>query len=206
GPPKEVWLPPRLRDRLEQKDYDAPEYKSSPVGLIVFIVILVAAGCGVWALVAANKAKEAKAAAAAKAEAARVAKVEADSLAKIRVADSLLTAARAESLAAFMKLPKWRQDQLHGIATPGIGNPEEKGSFVIDAGEFLIEDPAKAAADAIRAKTKLAVNVVPVGTGGDQTFHVYIGKFSSRGAAQQSADDLINKGIAKQANVISAPK
>src|SRR5690349_10116463 len=73
SPPKEVWLPPRLRDRLEQKQYDEPDYKKSPVGMIVTIVVIIAVICGVVWLVMMNKAKEQKAVLAAKVEAARVA-------------------------------------------------------------------------------------------------------------------------------------
>jgi hypothetical protein len=197
-------LPPRLRDRLQASQ--EPEPKSSPIGAILGVVTLLLVVGAVWFLVAANKAKTAAAAKAAAAAAAAREAFTADSLRQVNTADSLLAAARADSVAAFMKLPKWRRDQLMGIATPGIDDPTQKGSFTIDAGSFLFEDPANAAVAAMKGKTTLEVRVVPVTDGGNTSYHVYVGKFSMRGAAQEAGDALLNKGVVNMANVVSLPK
>ena len=76
--PAEVWLPPRLRDRLASSQ--EPEPKASPMGAILGIVTILIVIGGVWWLVATNKAKAAAATKAAAVAAAAQAAAEADSL------------------------------------------------------------------------------------------------------------------------------
>jgi len=111
--PGGVWLPPRLRQKLESPssgdDFDFLKKKSSPVGTIVTVVIIVAVLAGA-VMMYQNNQRKVRAAAAAKAAAERAAVV-ADSLAHVRMADSLAAVARADSL-AFAALPKWKQRQI----------------------------------------------------------------------------------------------
>ena len=108
-----VWLPPRLRQKLEAPssgdDFDFLKRKTSPVGKIITVVVIVAVIAGAW-MIYHNNQRKAAAAAAAKAAAERAAVV-ADSLAKVRMADSLAAVARADSI-AFAALPKWKQRQI----------------------------------------------------------------------------------------------
>ena len=108
-----VWLPPRLRQKLEEPrsgdDFDFLKKKSSPLGTIITVAVIVAVIAGAW-IIFQNNQKKAAAAAAAKAAAER-AVVVADSLAQVHMADSLAAVARADSL-AFAALPKWKQRQI----------------------------------------------------------------------------------------------
>jgi hypothetical protein len=111
--PGGVWLPPRLRQKLEAPssgdDFDFLKRKSSPVGTIVTVAVIVAVLAGAF-MVYQNNQRKVKAAAAAKAAAERAAFV-ADSLAQVHMADSLAAVARADSI-AFAALPKWKQRQI----------------------------------------------------------------------------------------------
>jgi hypothetical protein len=205
--PEKVWLPPRLRDRLEsaraEEKYDGP--KESPlVPILGFGIIALVAG-GIWWLIAANVARQKAEAAAVAAETARVAKAEADSLAKIRMDDSLRMVARADSIKAFEALPQWKKNKILGISSPDQPDLEESGSFTIDAGSFLFEDPANRLVAALQGKAK-DVRVETVTEGGSTSYHVYVGKFGVRGAAQKAADDLLTKGLAEQASVVKLGK
>lgn len=204
APRSDVWLPPRLRDRLESAS--APEPKASPLGPILGVVTLLIVGGLVWWMVQTNQAKAKAAAHAAQVAAAAAAAATADSLQRIHTADSLVAVARADSITAFLKLPKWKQNKILGIVTPGEPDLEEKGSFVLDAGSFLFEEPANKAMAAIQGSSKLAVRVVPVTDGGNTSYHVYVGHFATRGAAQGAADNLLTKGLVNQANVVLEPK
>jgi flagellar biogenesis protein FliO len=200
---QDAHLPPRVREALEKAE--AAPAKRSPVGAIVGIVAVVLIAVGVWWLVQFNQAKARAAVRAVEAAAARAVAV-ADSIARIRTADSLRVVARADSIAAFRKLPKWRQNQILRKTQSWEPNPAEEGTFVLDAGSFLYEAPANAAATALKRKTKLDVRVVPVAVGGDTSFHVYVGRFGFRGEAQDAANDLLARGLTNQAKVVSLAK
>jgi hypothetical protein len=114
-PDSQAWLPPRLRDKLDNPegggddDLDFLKKKSSPVGMIIGIVVVVALAGGGWWFIHNNQLKE-KAAAEKAAADARAAAV-ADSLAAVRQADSLAAVARADSI-AFTKLPRAEQRRI----------------------------------------------------------------------------------------------
>lgn len=117
-PTEDFRLPARLRDKLGDAgpaagggdEWEPP--RRSPAGAIITIVIIVAAAAGGWWWYQNHQAQV-------KAEAERVAaeqareKAVADSIAAVAAyADSVAAAARADSIAAFNKLPKWRQRQI----------------------------------------------------------------------------------------------
>lgn len=232
---EELRLPARLREKLggaETSSIDWEPEKRSPVGLIVTIIVVLAAIGGGWWLYQNHQTKV-------KAEAARVAaeqahaKAVADSIAAARVyADSVAAAARADSIAAFNALPKWKQRQIvaaqqkaagGGEAKPAASGgsgaaaasgggteaatetPEETGPFALDAGQFLFEAPAAKAAETLKASTGLDAVVKAVGSGDNATYHVYLGKYSSRAAAVKAANDLLAAGTVTQARVVTAP-
>jgi hypothetical protein len=202
--PSEPYLPPRLRAALEKAE--AAPAKGSPIGAILAVVAIVVIAAGAWWFVQTN---QAKARAAAQAAAAARAAAVADSLARIHAADSLRAVARADSIAAFLKLPKWRQRQILGKGSPGQpGEPNaaEEGTFVLDVGSFLFAEPANAAANGLKGRTKLEVRVVPAVVGSDTTYHVYVGRFGFRGEAQEAADALLARGLANEAKVVSLPR
>lgn len=192
------WLPPRLRDKLEQAEGERP--KKSPAGLIVGLVVIVVLVIVGWWFIHSQQVK-------AKAEAERVAaraKAVADSTARVYTADSLAAVARADSIAAFNKLPRWKQRQIIARQARAVGGAaaagleEEEGPFAIDVGEFLFEDGARTNAEALKASTKLAARVVRAGG----TYHVYLGRFDDREVAEKAASDLATKGLVEQARVV----
>jgi len=206
--PAKVWLPPRLRDRLEGAD--APPPKTSPdLGGWIAMLLVLALGGGVvwWAM---QKNATAKKAEMARVELVRQAAV-AESLAQVRAADSLKQVARADSVKAFLALPAWKQAEIlsggkgDGGATPGP-SLDEAGKFAIDAGNFLFEDAAQSAAQALKATTKQEVRVVPVEADGATSYHLYVGNFSQRGAAVYAADQLLTRGSVSQAKVVKVDK
>jgi hypothetical protein len=255
--PGGVWLPPRLRQKLESPssgdDFDFLKKKSSPVGTIITVAVIVAVLAGAF-MVYQNNQHKLKAAAAAKAAAERAAFV-ADSLAQVHMADSLRAVAVAESV-AFAALPKWKQKKVlaekakkaaaasgataagatppKGGATPAAGGaaggttaaaaaggaaggaaagapeaaaaPEEAGPFGIDAGQFLDETKAGEVATDLKGKTGLAATVVPMGEGDDTSYHVVLGSYPHRGAAESKANSLLAKGMLSEASVVALTK
>jgi cell division septation protein DedD len=81
--------------------------------------------------------------------------------------------------------------------------PREHGPFAIDAGEYVDQGKANSVADDLKAKTKLAAQVTTLDGG---TFHVLLGKFPSRSAAESKANSLMGKGLIEQGGVIPIPK
>lgn len=225
-------IPARLREKLgdaETSGGGGDEWepqKRSPVGMIVTVVVIVAAAAGGWwwwSNQQAQKRAEEERIAAAEARAAFVA----DSIASAQAfADSV---ARADSIAAFEALPRSKQRQIiaeraraarqaaGGGATASSGGgaggtaaaaeePEEEGPFALDAGQFLFEDAANRAAATLKESTGLDAVVRAVGSGDDATYHVYLGRYTSRSAATAAANDLLGKGSVPQARVVKAPK
>ncbi len=211
-PPKssQPYLPPRLRDKLgdtgktEEEEWH-PKKSGFPSWAVWLIIIVVVGAAGWWFFQ--NQQSKAKAKAAA--EAARLAAV-ADSIAKVKTADSLAMVARADSIAAFKKLPPAKQRAILAAQAKLLGEhatPEmkaalavESGPFALDTGEFMFQDKADAAAADLKGKSGLPVKVVSVGG----TFHVYLGRYDSRGAADAAAVSLSSKGVVSEARVVKA--
>ena len=238
-----VWLPPRLRQKLEAPtsgdDFDfLKTTKPNPMGAIITGVVVVAVLAGAW-MVFQNNQRKAREAAEAKAAAER-AVVVADSLARVRMADSLAAIVRADSI-AFAALPKWKQRQIlaekakkeaaasgatasakgtgtavggaaAGGAAAGGGEtvepqaPAEPGPFGIDAGQFIDDVRAGEVAAELKTKTGLDAAVVPMGEGEEQSYHVVLGSYPRRGAAESKANSLLAKGLLSQAQVVTLAK
>jgi cell division septation protein DedD len=84
--------------------------------------------------------------------------------------------------------------------------PREQGPFAIDTGQFIDEARANQVADALKTKTPMAVQVVSVATGGESAYHVMLGSFATRSAAEQAATKIFESGIVEQASVVALPK
>ena len=191
------WIPPRLRARLEMADEPPPPSENPWLGYLAMAVIAAMIGGLVWWRIQKNHA-EAKEAAD-KAAADRRAVV-ADSLHSLAVLDSLKAVHRADSIAAFDKLPAWKKAQiLAGADTSQAGTgAEEAGHFTIDAGSYLFADAANSAAAALRGATKVPVKVDST----EGSFHVYVGNYKVRGEAAFEAKRLFEAGKLEQANVV----
>lgn len=184
----EVWLPPRLRDKLNDAsggDDDFIETKSSPVGLIITIVVAVAAIGGVWWLIHSN-AEKAKAAAAKAAAEARAAAV-ADSLAQIATADSLAAVARADSI-AFTKLPRAEQRRILAARAKNAAGTSAPSSAAPATATAPAGQPAAAA-----GTTTPAAPAAPEAPKESGPYAVDAGEFLDQGMAQKTADALKTK-------------
>jgi len=84
--------------------------------------------------------------------------------------------------------------------------PKETGPFAIDTGQFIDEAQAKQVAEAMKAKTPLTVQVVNVSADGASAYHVMLGSFPTRAAAEKAATKVFESGIAEQAAVVPLPK
>ena len=84
--------------------------------------------------------------------------------------------------------------------------PAEAGPFGIDAGQFLDEARAGEVAAEMKGKTGLEAAVVPMGEGDDTAFHVVLGSYSRRSAAESKANALLANGLLSEASVIALPK
>jgi len=207
-PAAKPYLPPRLRQRLEEAELEP--VKGSPAGAIAgwaIMIALIGAVVGGVMLIRHNEAMKAKAAAA-QAEKERLAAV-ADSIARVKTADSLRAVAVADSAAAFKALPRWKQEVLLAKQHPdssSTGISDEEGHFTIDGGSYLFDDAANQAVDAAKTATKLAVRMVPVTSGDNTTYHVYVGNFTHKAEAAFTANQLLQKGLLPQANVVKLEK
>jgi hypothetical protein len=207
-PPARPYLPPRLRQRLE--DAEAEPIKVSPAGAIAgwaIMIALIGAVVGGIMLIRHNEAMKAKAAAD-QAEKERLAAV-ADSIARVKTADSLRVVAVLDSTKAFQALPRWKQEVLLAKAHPDSSSTaitDEEGHFAIDGGTYLFDDAANQAADAAKTATKMAVRMVPVDDNGNTTYHVYVGSFSHKAEAAFVANTLLQKGALPQAKVVKLEK
>lgn len=222
GPPekKEVWLPPRLRDKIDSAsggsdDDDFVIKPSSPVpAIITTVVILAVIVAGGWFIKGQmDKTKAAEAKVAADKRAAEVA----DSLARVRTADSLMAIRRADSL-AFAALPKWKQLQvlkekaasgdaaaqreLDALKAASAGDPDA-GPFGIDVGEYIDDARASQIADELKASTGLDAQVVKRGSGDNETFHVVLGRYEARPAADAASKQLLSRGMIRQGIIVT---
>lgn len=203
--------------------------------IITAVVVVAAVGGIGWMVHNAQVKAKAEAAAAAKVAAAQRAQEVADSLAAKAHADSLAAQARADSIAfAKLPKWKQRQilakkaaeaqkaaAAANPSAAPAAGAaaaggaaapadttpaaPVETGPFGIDAGQFLDQAQANAKAEELKASTKLAAIVTTEGEGDAATYHVVLGKYSSRGAAEAKASSLLGKALVSQATVVKLP-
>lgn len=220
GPPekKEVWLPPRLRDKIDAKDDEFDDFVIKPrsplPGIITAVVVVALLGAGGWFLkVRSDQANAEKARIAAEERAAAVA----DSLAKVRMADSLRAVRLADSL-AFAALPTWKQLQvlrekaaagdakaqqrLDELKAATAGDPDA-GPFGIDVGEYLDDVRASQVADELKASTGLDARVVTRGSGDNQSFHVVIGRYDARPDADAAARQLLARSLVRQGIVVT---
>jgi hypothetical protein len=225
-------LPARLRDKLEDAgpgtDKDWRPKKRAPVNAIIAVVVLIAVVAGGWWWYQSEQARQREREEIAAAEEARRQAVADSIAAAVAYADSVAEAARADSIAAFDALPRWRQQQIlaaqaraaapatgqapgaapapRAAAPPAEEAPQETGPFVLDVGQYLFEDPARRAADALKESTGLDATVGTVGSGDNLSYRVYLGRFSNRADAVRAANDLIGKSAMPQARVVPAPR
>jgi cell division septation protein DedD len=219
--PEQAWISPRLRAKLDDEGPETPR-EGPPAWIgIVLAVLVVVGGAGLFVAMRTGAAKQ-------KVEAARLlreraAAAAAESLANVARIDSMRTATRlADSLArahgkipppaAAATPPKPAATKPSGGATASTpapaatptpaaapAKPAEKGPFGLDVGTFLDEDRAKSELEKLSAATGLKGSVITR----DEVFHVVLGSFPSRAAADKRAEALVGKSLVSQAESIS---
>lgn len=221
--PEQAWISPRLRAKLDDEGPETPR-EGPPAWIgIVLAVLVVIGGAGLFVAMRTGAAKQ-------KVEAARLEREKAaasaaESLANVAKVDSMRIAARlADSLArAHGKIPlsapaaaAVKPPEKPAAPKPSAGasastpaptetpaaapaKPAEKGPFGLDVGTFLDEDRAKSELEKLSAATGLKGSVITR----DDVFHVVLGSFPSRAAADKRAESLVGKALVSQAESIS---
>lgn len=225
-----VWISPRLREKLGEPDAEGPRQGGSPLIGIILAVLVIGGGIGLFATMRAGVAKE-KAAAQESARLAAEAAV-AESIAAVARADSLRlarvdstggasaqgTASKPPAGASASKsapVATARPTDRPARATPPsttkpVGDgaaaaaPKvvEKGPFGLDVGTFLVEDRANSEQVRLATATGLAGRVVTRNEDGGDVYHVVLGSFATRAAAEKRAEALVAKGQVNQARPI----
>jgi cell division septation protein DedD len=218
-----------LREKLNEPEGGGPKQGPSPWIGIILAVLVIGGGIALFAAMRSGEAKQ-KAAAEEKARAAAAAAV-ADSIAAVAHADSVR--AVADSVAALAAksgktakttagaaTPKPSQVAAARPATTAPGTPKaaappaaaavpsapkvvEKGPFALDVGTYLVEDRANSEQARLAAATGLTGKVVTKNEDGGDVYHVFLGSFPSRAAAEKKAESLVAKGLVNQARPVS---
>ena len=218
--PEQAWISPRLRAKLGDEEPGRPQ-EGPPAWIgIVLAVLVIVGGAGLFVAMRTGAAKE-------KADAERIAHekqvaAQAESLANVAKLDSMRIANRlADSLAHVGKpvtktpAPKAptptasapkpsagasaAAPKTAAPAAPVAAKPAEKGPFGLDVGTFLDEDRAKTELEKLSAATGLKGTVIAR----DDVFHVVLGSFPTRSAADKRAEALVAKSLVSQAESIS---
>jgi len=214
--PEQAWISPRLRAKLDDEGPDERREGPPPWIGIVLAVLVIVGGAGLFVAMRTGAAKQ-------KADAERIAKAKAatafaDSVANAAKIDSMRTAALlADSLArASGKIPKSAVASAPKPPAPkpaagatastpkpaetpaAPAKPVEKGPFGLDVGTFLDEDRAKSELEKLAAATGLKGSVITR----DDVFHVVLGSFPTRAAADKRAEALVSKALVSQAESV----
>lgn len=89
-----------------------------------------------------------------------------------------------------------------GGAAAAAPAPAEKGPFGLDVGTFLVEDRANSEQARLSTSTGLTGKVVTMSEDGADVYHVVLGSFPTRAAAERKAGSLVAKGLVNQARTV----
>jgi cytoskeletal protein RodZ len=88
-------------------------------------------------------------------------------------------------------------------SAPGVPKVVEKGPFGLDVGTFIVEDRANSEQARLAEATGLVGKVVTRNEDGGDVYHVVLGSFATRAAAEKKAEALVAKGQVNQARPVS---
>lgn len=225
-----VWISPRLREKLSDPDDEGPKQGSSPLIGIILAVLVIGGGGGLFLSMRSSAMKEKVAAEAKARQAAEAAR--ADSMASVAHADSMRMADTTSAHAAGAKpvpgaKPGAKPAASAAVAAPkpaaghpaapvasatkpaapsappAAAKPAEKGPFGLDVGTFIVEDRANSEQERLAGATGLAGKVVTRNEDGGDVYHVVLGSFPTRAAAEKRAESLVAKGLVNQARAVS---
>jgi cell division protein FtsN len=202
-----------LREKLDEPETEGPKPGSSPLLGIILAVLVIGGGIGLFAAMRSGAAKE-KATAEERARVAAVAAA-AESIAAVARADSMRLAAAATSGGAAMSKPSAvaaarpttnpasAPKAAAASAAPTVPKVVERGPFGLDVGTFLVEDRANSEQARLAEATGLPGKVVMKNEDGGDVYHVVLGSFASRAAAERKAEALVATGQVNQARPVS---
>jgi cell division septation protein DedD len=102
-----------------------------------------------------------------------------------------------------------KEKPAHVAASEDAAPPPPKAGkppFGISVGSFMFEDKANESRDALGTSTGLPAIVMPVDEGGTTMYHVVLGNFPTRSAAEKKASELLGSAAIHEAQVVSRPK
>jgi hypothetical protein len=106
--------------------------------------------------------------------------------------------------------PKATKEKPARVASSGESAPPPpkagKAPFGISVASFMFEDKANESRDALGTSTGLPAVVLPMNEGGTTMYHVVIGSFPTRTAAEKKATELLSSAAIHEAQVVSRPK
>jgi hypothetical protein len=228
-PADQPWISPRLRDKLGDADPGAPK-EGPPAWLgIVLVLLVVGGGAGLFASMRSGAARQkveaeriaqqraTEAAAESTANAARIDSMRAASAARDSAAGNKPGAATpptatasatgsgtraASKPAAGGSRPAASTPPAGGGAAPAPAAPAEKGPFGLDVGTYLAQDRAASELERLSAATGLKGKVVTKNEDGGEVYHVVLGSFPSRSAADKRAETLVSRSLVNQAQSV----
>jgi sporulation related protein len=227
APPEQPWISPRLRDKLGDPDPGAPKEGPAPWVGIVLVLLVIGGGAGLFVTMRSGAAKQkadaeqasharaTEAAAESTANAAKIdsmravvaARAAADSAAGKPSAAAAQTGAPAKSPAAGGTATSSRAaaatPPAGGDAAPATPKVVEKGPFGLDVGTFLAEERATSELARLSTATGLKGKVVTRNEDGGDVYHVVLGSFATRGAADKRAESLVARALVNQAQSVS---
>jgi len=229
APPEKPWISPRLRDKLGDADPGTPKEGPAPWVGILLVLLVFGGGAGLFVAMRSGAAKQkveaeriaqqraAEAAAESTANAARIdsmkavaaARAAADSAAGIGKPGS--AAGQASASAKPAATGGATAGSSRAAATPPAGGDAapatprvvEKGPFGLDVGSFLAEERATSELARLTSATGLKGRVVARNEDGGDVYHVVLGSFATRAAADKRAESLVARSLVNQAQSVA---
>ena len=227
APTEKPWISPRLRDKLGDAEPGAPKEGPGPWVGIVLVLLVIGGGAGLFATMRSGAAKQkveaeriarervAEAAAESTANAAKIDSMRAVAAAR-SAADSAAGKGKPAGQASASAKPATTGGATGGSARAAAATPPgggdaapatpkvvEKGPFGLDVGSFLAEERATSELARLAAATGLTGKVVTRNEDGGDVYHVVLGSFATRAAADKRAESLVARSMVNQAQSVA---
>ena len=227
APPEKPWISPRLRDKLGDADPGTPKEGPAPWVGILLVLLVFGGGAGLFVAMRSGAAKQkveaeriaqqraAEAAAESTANAAKIDSMRAVSAARA-AADSAAGKGKPAGQASASAKPATTGGATGGSARAAAATPPgggdaapatpkvvEKGPFGLDVGSFLAEERATSELARLAAATGLTGKVVTRNEDGGDVYHVVLGSFATRAAADKRAESLVARSMVNQAQSVA---
>ena len=227
APVEKPWISPRLRDKLDEPEPGAPREGPAPWVGILLVLLVIGGGAGLFVTMRTGAAKQKveavriareRAVAAAAESTSNAAKL--DSMRAVVTARAAADSAAGKTGSAAAQAGTSAKPAATGgtaatssraAATPSIGGDAapvaprvvEKGPFGLDIGTFLAQDRADSELIRLAAATGLKGKVITRNEDGGDVYHVVLGSFATRAAADKRAESLVGRSLVNQAQSVS---